>query len=51
MDERQELMWGVLSNLDGETAVRLLLDWHGTQLLDDGFYGHLIEEGYMDCGF
>lgn len=48
MDEKQSQMWDVLAGLDGETAARLLTDWHGLQLLDDGFYGHLVDEGYID---
>lgn len=32
----------------GETVSRLLTDWHGLQLLDDGFYGHLVGEGCID---
>lgn len=48
MDERQQKMWGVLTGLDGETAARLLLDCHGLQLLDDGFFEHLVDEGYIE---
>lgn len=48
MDEKQSQMWDVLAGLDGETAARLLTDWHGLQLLDGGFYGHLVDEGYID---
>lgn len=48
MTEKQEQMWDVLAGLDGETVARLLTDWHGTQLLDDGFFGHLVDEGYID---
>lgn len=48
MTERQTQMWDTLVGLDGETVARLLTDWHGLQLLDDGFYGHMVEEGYID---
>lgn len=48
MNEKQEKMWDVLAGLDGETVARLLTDWHGTQLLDDGFFDHLVDEGYID---
>lgn len=48
MNEKQEMMWDILVELDGETVAQLLTDWHGLQLLDDGFYEHLIEEGYID---
>ena len=48
MNDRQDQMWELLCSLDGETAVRLLTDWHGMQLLDSGFYSFLIDEGYID---
>lgn len=48
MDERKQKMWDVLAGLNGETVARLFTDWHGTQLLDDGFFGHLVDEGYID---
>lgn len=46
--EKQDAMWDLLCSLDGETAVRLLTDWHGMQLLSLGFYGFLADEGYVD---
>ena len=49
MDDKQSQMWDKLCELDGETVARLLTYWHGLQLLDDGFYGHMVEEGYI-CG-
>ena len=48
MDVKQMEMWEMLCSLDGETVARLLTDWHGMQLLDNGFYGFLIDEGYLD---
>lgn len=48
MTDKQDLMWELLCSLDGETVARLLTDWHGMQLLDNGFYGFLIDEGYLD---
>lgn len=48
MTDKQNLMWELLCDHDGETVARLLTDWHGMQLLDDGFYGFLIDEGYLD---
>ncbi len=48
MNETQEEMWDRLCELDGETVARLLTDYHGLQLLDDGFYEFLIDEGYLD---
>lgn len=48
MTEKQEKMWDVLVGLEGEDVARLFTDWHGTQLLSDGFYEHMIEEGYIE---
>ena len=48
MDERQKEMYNVLTKLNGETVARLFTDWHGDQLLDDGFFGHLVDEGYIE---
>lgn len=48
MDDKQSQMWDKLCELDGETVARLLTDWHGLQLLDDGFYGHMVDEGYIE---
>ena len=48
MDEKQTQMWDTLAELGGEEVLRVLTDWHGLQLLDDGFYGHLVDEGYID---
>lgn len=48
MDERQQRMWNLLIGMEAEVAVRLLLDWHGLQLLDDGFFEYLAEEGYIE---
>lgn len=48
MTEKQEKMWDALVELDGEDVARLLTDYHGLQLLSDGFYEHMIEEGYID---
>jgi hypothetical protein len=44
----QTKMWDVLVELSGEDVLRHLTDWHGMQLLDDGFYKHLIDEGVME---
>lgn len=48
MNERQEEMWDKLCELDGETVARLFTDYHGNQLLDDGFREFLQEEGYLE---
>ena len=46
--EKQEKLWEVLSELTGEQVLRLFIQWHGTQLLTDGFLSHVIAEGYME---
>lgn len=47
MSEKQQEMWDKLCELDGETVAGLFTDYHGTQLLSDGFREHLQEEGYL----
>jgi hypothetical protein len=39
----------VLSVLDGETVVRLLTDYYGTDLLSGDFAEFLADEGYMEA--
>lgn len=48
MDEKQCIMWDMLCELDGETVARLFTNYHGNQLLDDGFYENLQDEGYLE---
>lgn len=48
MTKNQDEMWDILVGLSGEDVLQLLTDWHGLQLLDEGFYGHMINEGYID---
>lgn len=48
MNDIREKMWGLFRELDGETVARLFTDYHGEQLLDDGFQEHLQEEGYLE---
>ena len=48
MTEQQTKMWDVLSDLSGEEVLLVLTDWHGLQLLDEGFHGHLVDEGYIE---
>ena len=48
MTALQEEMWDTLCELSGEEVLRLLTDWHGLQLLDEGFREHLADEGVMD---
>lgn len=48
MTDQQTKMWDILAELDGEEVLRVLTDWHGLQILDSGFYGHLVDEGYIE---
>jgi hypothetical protein len=48
MTENQNVMWDLLCTLTGEQVARLLTDWHGLQLLDDGLMEHLKAEGYLE---
>jgi hypothetical protein len=48
MNKDQMQMWDILCELDGETVARLFTDYHGNQLLDDGFREFLQDEGYME---
>ena len=32
-----------LCELDTTSALSALIDWHGLQLLDEGFYRHLVD--------
>ncbi len=48
MTTKQEKMYDVLLELTTEQAINALLDWHGEQLLDDGFMEHLVSECYME---
>ena len=47
MSSEQVKMYNALLELDTETAVNALLDWHGMQLIDAGFLSHLINEGLL----
>jgi hypothetical protein len=48
MTSKQEEMWDCLAELDGETVMRLLTDYHGEQLLSEGLREHLVDEGYLE---
>lgn len=48
MGDIQTLIWDLLCTLTGEQVAQVLTDWHGLQLLDDGFMSHLKSEGYME---
>lgn len=36
-----------LCELTGEQVYELFTGWHGRQLLDDGFYRYLVDEGVL----
>jgi hypothetical protein len=48
MTEQQEKMWDVLISMDSDTMLRVLTDYYGLQLLDEGFAEHLVDEGFME---
>lgn len=37
----------ILNELDGDHVLRLLTDYHGLQLIDDGFKEFLVYEGIL----
>ena len=47
MSELQELIYETLCGLSGEEVANLMLDWHGTQILDFAFANFLVDEGYL----
>jgi hypothetical protein len=48
MNEKQLKIYEELSGLDGETVIRLLTNYHGLQILDDGFYDFLIDQDIIE---
>ena len=48
MDRTQRYIWDILCSLTGEEVARLFINYHGNQILDVGFYEHLVDEGYID---
>ena len=48
MDRIQTCIWDHLCGMSGEEVAKALTDYHGNQLLDKGFYQHMVDEGYMD---
>lgn len=48
MTQIQRRVYGILTRLSGEKVAQLLTDYHGTQLLDEGFGDFLVEEGVAD---
>ena len=47
MNDMQMEMWDALCELSGEEVARMFTDYHGNQLLDEGFRTYLGEEGVM----
>jgi hypothetical protein len=48
MSEKQEKMYDVLIEMSSEEVIQLFTDYHGLQLLDDGFYDHMASEGIFE---
>jgi hypothetical protein len=44
----QDKIWNALAGMSGEEVLQHFTNYHGTQLLDDGFKEHLIEEGVLE---
>lgn len=49
MNEMQRKVLAVLANMSGEAVANTFTDYHGLQLIDEGFARHLVEEGI--CGY
>jgi hypothetical protein len=47
MSKTQREIWDALCKLSGEEVANLMTDWHGLQLLDEGFKEFLEDEGVM----
>ena len=48
-EEAKKILIEKLQALDGETVLRLILDFHGEQLLTTEFAEHCVEEGAADA--
>ena len=48
-EEAKKILIEKLQALDGETVLRLILDFHGEQLLTTEFAEHCVEEGVVDA--
>ena len=48
-EEAKKILIEKLQALDGETVLRLILDFHGEQLLTTEFAEHCVEEGAVDA--
>jgi hypothetical protein len=45
--ERVDTIESALCELTGEQVYGLFTGWHGLQLLDEGFYQYLVDEGIL----
>lgn len=50
MTQIQRRVYAILTRLSGEKVAQLLMDYHGNQLLDEGFGDFLVDEGVADRG-
>ena len=48
-EEAKKILIEKLQALDGEIVLRLILDFHGEQLLTTEFAEHCVEEGAVDA--
>ena len=48
MTQIQRRIFAILTRLSGEKVAQLMLDYHGTQLLDEGFGDFLVDEGVAE---
>ncbi len=44
----QHHVWDKLCKMSGEEVARALTNYHGYQLLNEGFYRYLIDDGYIE---
>lgn len=48
MNRIQHHIWDKLCEMSGEDVARAFTDYHGNQLMDEGFYRHLVNEGMIE---
>lgn len=48
MNRVQSCIWDKLCAMSGEEVARTLTNWHGNQLLDEGLYKSMVDDGLMD---
>ena len=46
-DRQQNRIFDALCTLSAEDVARAFTDWHGMQLIDDGFASHLVDSEYF----